>query len=37
VAWSPDPALDAEGLVAMADAAMYVAKRGRSDLPVFGS
>jgi len=31
VAWSSDPALDAEGLVAMADAAMYEAKRDGGD------
>jgi len=34
VAWSADPALDAEGLVAMADAAMYEAKRTGSDDPL---
>jgi diguanylate cyclase (GGDEF)-like protein/PAS domain S-box-containing protein len=34
VAWSPDPAVDAEGLVAMADAAMYEAKRSRCGHPV---
>jgi diguanylate cyclase (GGDEF)-like protein/PAS domain S-box-containing protein len=34
VAWSSDPALDAEGLVAMADAAMYEAKRSGCDDPV---
>ena len=36
VAWSPDPALDAEALVAMADAAMYKAKRRGSDQPILG-
>jgi diguanylate cyclase (GGDEF)-like protein len=34
VAWSSDPALDAEGLVAMADAAMYQAKRSGADDPI---
>jgi diguanylate cyclase (GGDEF)-like protein/PAS domain S-box-containing protein len=34
VAWSPDPVLDAQGLVAMADAAMYVAKRSGSRHPI---
>jgi len=34
VAWSPDPTLDAEVLVAMADAAMYEAKRTGSTQPI---
>ncbi len=34
VAWSSDPTIDAEGLVAMADAAMYEAKRSGIDTPV---
>jgi diguanylate cyclase (GGDEF)-like protein len=36
VAWSSDPLLDAEGLVAMADAAMYKAKRSDGGQPVLG-
>jgi diguanylate cyclase (GGDEF)-like protein/PAS domain S-box-containing protein len=34
VAWSPDRGLDAESLVAMADAAMYEAKRGGCAHPI---
>ena len=34
VAWSGDPYLEAEGLVAMADAAMYEAKRNGDGVPV---
>jgi diguanylate cyclase (GGDEF)-like protein len=34
VAWSADPDVDAEGLVAMADAAMYEAKRNGDGVPV---
>jgi len=37
VAWSPARSLDAEGLVAMTDAAMYEAKRSGSDQPILGS
>ena len=34
VAWSGDPDVDAEGLVAMADAAMYEAKRNGDGVPI---
>jgi diguanylate cyclase (GGDEF)-like protein/PAS domain S-box-containing protein len=37
VAWSPDPGLDAEGLMAMADAAMYEAKRAGDGVPVLNT
>lgn len=38
VAWSADPGLDAGGLVAMADTAMYEAKRNDDGIPVlYGS
>jgi diguanylate cyclase (GGDEF)-like protein len=34
VAWSSEPEFDAEGLVAMADAAMYEAKRSGCGIPI---